>query len=182
MCRMQEYFDQRNAANAPPLRVVDEDMTEARGVNQEGDRREHQTSLGEGTYVVSDIAARRRLRRLLRDEYDRLPEVARIHNEDPVRVHVHFWSSGPIRRLRPDRAVEIHIADNTLTLPFNPCVGEFLFGAEAYGIRRRFLANEAARARGELPMPTHPMSDEIDAGPSTAPAPSDAGAALPVSD
>ena len=39
----------------------------------------------------------------------------------------------------------------SVTLPFDPCVGEFLFGATIYGMRRDVLDAESARARGETP-------------------------------
>jgi hypothetical protein len=64
-----------------------------------------------------------------------------------------------MRRLRPDREIEVTTEQGTARLPFNPCVGEFLFGAPIYAMRRHFLESENARAAGrEPPPPLQPPS------------------------
>lgn len=174
MCHLQEYFDARRAANARPFRVEEEQSTETQAMEPDENGRMQRVMIGEGTYVVRDRAARRRLAQLLGDEYDRLPSLrltGREAGESGVRVRVGWWSSGQVRRLRPDREIVIRVGSESMSLPFNPCVGEFLFGAEPYAIRRRVLDAEAARARGELPtvpVPSNPSESASEPSPPAA--------------
>jgi hypothetical protein len=150
MCGLQDYFDQRNAAHAPPFRVIDEQSTTAEGTQPDEHGRMQHIQVGDGTYVITDRDARRRLRRLLRDEYVRLPRLHFGGQEGEVHVRVEWWSSGQMRRLRPDRRIEVATEREVVTLPFDPCVGEFLFGAPVYALRRHVLDSDRARAHGEV--------------------------------
>ncbi len=187
MCRMQDYFDQRNASHARRgFRAIEETSNETAATEPDEHGRMRRAVIGEGTYVVSDRSARRRLQRLLADEYTRMP--AFDVTGDGVRVHVHvgWWASGEMRRLRPDRPIVLSSGDQTVELPFNPCVGEFLFGAPIYALRRTVLEAEAARARGEIPVATgaslppvdQPLDTEspVDAGLAPSGIPGDASA------
>jgi hypothetical protein len=130
--------------------------------------------VGEGTYQVRDRSDRLRLRQLLEDEYRRLPRLGMTRREAEVRVHASWWRSGTIRRLMPDSTVVVQVDDHRYELPFNPCVGEFLFGDDAYAMRRRVLAADQQRARGEIPRAYLPADGDAGA---EAGLPSDAGEA-----
>jgi hypothetical protein len=164
MCRLQDYFDQRRAAGAAPFRATDEQSAETQETEADENGRRRRRTVGEGTYLVSDPAARRQLQRLLADEYDRLPALRLTGQDTVVRVHVEWWASGRVRRLRPDRPIELTVGDETVSLPFSACVGEFLFGHEVYAMRRRVLDDDAVRARGEIPAERAPVTTEADAG------------------
>lgn len=152
MCHLQDYFDQRVDAHAPPLRVFDEMSTETSREERDERGRMRPVVLGEGTYLITTRSDRVRFRRLLRDEYRRLPDDMGITGaEAQVRVRVTWWQAGGIRRVRNDGNVVITRGDDTWTLPPQPCVGEFLFGESAYVMRRCFLEADRARARGEIP-------------------------------
>ncbi len=152
MCHLQDYFDQRVDAHAQPLRVVDEMSTETSRVERDERGQMRPVVNGEGTYLITTRSDRVRFRRLLRDEYRRLPEDMGLTSaEAQVRVRVTWWQAGGIRRVRNDGNVVITRGDETWTLPPQPCVGEFLFGESAYVMRRCFHEADRARARGEIP-------------------------------
>lgn len=152
LCHLQDWYDQRSAHATPPFRVIDEQATETtdRAPDEHGHLRSG--ALGEGTYLLASREDRVRFDRLLRDEYDRLPRLALAAPEADVRVHVAFWQTGSIRRIRPDVPVTVTVGGGEpVELPSHPCVGEFLFGAEAYAMRHNVMSAESARARGEIP-------------------------------
>lgn len=151
MCRLQSFFDQRNAPQSPPARTVDEQSTETERTEPDEHGRLRRVMIGEGLYVVTERSARRRFIQLLQEEYDRLPRELLDTHSPEIRVHVEWWASGQMRRLRPDREIEVTNQHGSVRLPFNPCIGEFLFGAPIYAMRRHFLDSDAARARGQIP-------------------------------
>lgn len=185
LCGMQSHFDRvarMRTRHVPTVVMEQSTETEARERDEHGQMQ--RVLLGEGTYHLTTALLRRRFLQLLRDEYEGLPaDVLRVGSE-PVRVHLGWWSSGGVRRVRPDEPIEVTANGATVRLPFNPCVGEFLFGAEVYALRRTVLEREDRRARGEaLDEPTSSgASAAADAG---APASTDAaspsgdGAAVP---
>jgi hypothetical protein len=152
MCHLQEYFDQRVDAHAPPLRVVDEMSTETSREERDERGQMRPVVVGEGTYLVATRFDRVRFRRMLHSEYRRLPDdMSLTADEAQVRVRVTWWQAGGIRRIRNDGNVVISRGERSWTLPPHPCVGEFLFGERAYVMRRCFLEADRVRARGEIP-------------------------------
>jgi hypothetical protein len=171
MCHLQEYFDQRLESHARPLRVVNEQSTETTREERDEHGVMRPVVMGEGTYVLATRTDRVRFRRLLREEYRRLPEMTLTRPEQTVRVKVAWWQAGGIRRIRAGEDVELATGDESWTLPPHPCVGEFLFGEPAYVMRRCFQEAQRARSAGQIPGP-------CSVGPVEAP-PADADAAAP---
>jgi hypothetical protein len=147
LCGLQAFFDQRNAtAGVRPFRALGEQSTETANTEPDEQGRLRRVMVGEGTYVISQRSARRRFVQLLGEEYERVPTPLMDRHEREIRVRVEWWASGQMRRLRPDREIEVSTSSGTTRLPFNPCVGEFLFGAPVYGMRRQFLDSQRERA------------------------------------
>lgn len=177
MCHLQDFFDQRVGAHAAPFRVVDELSTETSRVEADERGQMRPVVLGEGTYLITTRSDRVRFRRLLRDEYRRLPdEMGLTGAEAQVRVRVTWWQAGGIQRIRNDGNVVITRGDETWTLPPHPCVGEFLFGERAYVMRRCFLEADRARTRGEIPAECSLSTSEGDASTASDAAVTDASA------
>lgn len=151
LCHLQDWYDQRTAANVPAFRVVDEQSTETADRAPDESGRLRRVALGEGTYLITSREDRARFDRLLRAEYAALPALSLAAPEGSVRVHVSFWQTGSIRRIRPDMGVTLEVDGARHELPSHPCVGEFLFGAQAYAMRHNVMSAERARARGEIP-------------------------------
>ena len=151
LCRLQDWYDQRVAAHTPPFRVMNEQSTETADRAPDENGRLRHVALGEGTYLIAGREDRIRFDRLLRDEYSDLPPLALTAPEGNVQVHVSFWQTGSIRRIRPDVEVTLEFDGHSHELPSHPCVGEFLFGTQAYAMRHNVISAESARARGEIP-------------------------------
>lgn len=151
MCHLQDYFDQRSATHARPFRVVNEQSTETS--RQEADERGQMRPvvLGEGTYLIETHSDRVRLAQLLRDEYRRLPALALSGPDERIQLRIGWWQSGTIRRIRPDVDVDLVVRGEHHELPAHPCVGEYLFGDDAYAMRRNVISAESARSHGALP-------------------------------
>lgn len=151
LCHLQDYFDQRAAAHAQPFRVTNEQSLETSRLEADEHGQMRPVTVGEGTYQIRDRGDRLRLRQLLREEYRRLPDMRLLPHDTVVNVHASWWQSGTIRRLRPDTEVEITVGGESYEFPYQPCVGEFLWGDNAYTMRRNVVGAERARARGEIP-------------------------------
>lgn len=180
-CNLQAYFDQRNNSSARPFRILDEtqNTTEVAVPDDNGEVRARRVEVGSGEYEVSDRPARRRLQQLIDEQYVRVPDVGISQRGAHIRVKVRWWLSNSVRRLMPTDNIEITGPRGTATIPFNPCVGEFLFGAEVYAMRRRFIDDANARATGRTtPSELRVMQGETSDGG----APSDAGDAGDASD
>lgn len=158
MCHLQSWFDQRAATRHRPYRALQEQSTETERTERDESGQLRHLMLGEGTYEVRDRRSRQRLQQLIREEYRSLPPMRLDGRESRVRVTLGWWGSGTIRRVRPDTDITVRVDDESYTLPPHPCVAEFLFGDEAYAMRRRVLHADSARARGEIP------ADYLDAG------------------
>jgi hypothetical protein len=165
-CRLQPYFDQRNASAARPFRVIDETQStlELTLEDDDGQPRTRTIEVGSGEYELSDRPARRRLQQLVDEEYNNVPDLGLMQRGAHVRVRVRYWVSSTIRRLIPSDTITITGPRATATLPFNPCVGEFLFGAQVYAMRRRFIDDSNARATGRVAPSEVQALAAIDAG------------------
>lgn len=151
MCHLQDYFDQRTSGHLPSFRVVNEMSTETSRVEADEHGAMRPLVLGEGTYVIAARSDRVRFRQLLREEYRRVPDMAMTGPEARVQVKVTWWQAGGIRRVRNEGEIEVSVDGREFNFPPHPCVGEFLFGSEAYAMRRRFMESERIRARGGIP-------------------------------
>lgn len=151
LCRLQDHFDQRRAANAPPYRPVQEQSNETSETEPDEFGRMRRVMVGEGTYLVRDRTDRRRLAQLLREEFTRLPPLRMSGPEAEVTLSLAWWQSGTVRRTRPDQDAVLTVDGTRITLPPHPCLGEFLFGDAPYTMRHNVLAAEQDRARGALP-------------------------------
>lgn len=151
MCHLQSYFTQRATAHAPPFRAENETSTETTREERDERGQLRPVTVGEGTYVLEQRTDRVRFRRMLRDEYSRLPDMGITAPEARVAVRVNWWQAGGLRRVRNDGLVTITVGEQTWQLPPHPCVGEFLFGEPGYVMRQCFLESEHARAAGQIP-------------------------------
>ncbi|MBI5514644.1 MAG: hypothetical protein HY909_12790 [Deltaproteobacteria bacterium] len=151
MCGLQDHFDQRATAHAGAFRAANEQSTETSREEPDEHGRPRRVVLGDGTYLIAERSDRARLRQLLREEFRRLPELHILRRGADVRVHLGWVQTGALRRARSDVPMEVIVDGEATELPAHPCVGEFLFGDEAYTMRRNIMAAERARAHGEIP-------------------------------
>ncbi len=131
-CKLQSYFDERRASNLEPVKPTEETVTTGKGPPR-----------GQGVYPVRDAHARKRFARLLKQEYEGVePAVLRAvaKGGGTIVVRVRWWDRGGVRRLRPDEPIIVQTSAGTAALPFNTCVGDFLFGDALYEARARSSA------------------------------------------
>jgi hypothetical protein len=152
-CNLQAYFDQRAAASLAAPQAADEMLA----TNEKGQ------TIGEGTYVLKDPLARRRLGRLLRDEYDGIERkiIQSAEGVDgKVTIYLRWWDAGPIKRARPDSDIVVSTPNGSVELPPNPCVSDLLFGDKLYAMRARYLRNEVdlATDKSSAPLPPEPTA------------------------
>jgi len=145
-CGLQDYFDQRRLASLPRPTAEDEvTATDEKG-----------QTIGEGTYKLRDPLAKRRFARLLREEYSGIDAKilrAAASTDDAVTVHVKWWDSGQVRRLRSDDEIIVTTAAGEVELPPNMCVSDLLFGDRIYELRAKYLRNEVDLATDKVPAP-----------------------------
>lgn len=146
-CGLQAYFDERRSASLAPPKADDEIVA----TNEKGQ------TIGEGTYRLRDPLARRRFAKLLRDEYSGIdPKLIKSveSGDTEVRVHVRWWDTGPVRRLRPDSdTIVVEASVGSVELPPNMCVSDLLFGDKVYEMRARYLRHEVDMATDKPPAP-----------------------------
>ena len=165
-CGLQAYFDERRAANLGPPKAADEMLA----TNAKGE------VLGEGHYVLGDHLARTRFARLLREEFigvsPQIVDAVASHSGHIV-LKVRWWDAGKIRRIRPDDGAILKTPQGEVELPSNMCLSDFLFGAEVYAMRARYLKNEVNLATGKpLVAPPDPSASVSASASSPAPPPS----------
>ena len=113
--------------------------------------------------MLPDAMARTRFAQMLREEYkgvdsEWLREVSLAAGDLLLRLR--WWDAGGIRRLRPDAPIIVETKRMTFELPFNPCVGDLVFGANVYAMRARFIRNEVNLVTGKpLVAPPEPPTD-----------------------
>jgi hypothetical protein len=164
-CDLQAYFDGRAGTNLPAPAPVTESVRED----------ERGRVVGEGDYELRDPVARDRLARMLREEFRGIPSrliEAVEHARGSVSVKLAWWDTGGMRRVRPQRAMELRTPAGAMELPPNVCVSDLLFGAKLYAMRARYVRNEIALAT-ERPMidPSAPATSATAATPASAPTP-----------
>ncbi len=174
-CGLQPYFDERRTANLGAPKAADEMLA----TNGKGE------VLGEGHYVLEDHLARTRFARLLREEFigvsPQIVEAVASHSGQIV-LKVRWWDAGKIKRIRPDDGAVLQTPKGEVELPSNMCLSDFLFGAEVYAMRARYLKNEVNLATGKpLVGPPEPsasasVSPSVTPVPPPAPAPSTSAA------
>jgi len=146
-CGLQAYFDERRSNSLGPPTADDETVA----TNEKGQ------TFGEGTYRLRDPLSRRRFARLLRDEYSGIDAklIRSVESGDAeVRVHLRWWDTGQVRRLRPDAdTIVVESSAGSVELPPNMCVSDLLFGAKVYEMRARYLRHEVDMATGKVPAP-----------------------------
>lgn len=152
MCRMQSHFDRiARGRNAHRPVVIEEQSTETEVQTTDEQGRPQRALLGAGTYELRTAMLQRRLRAMLSEEYEGVPPALLDELRERARVRLGWWSSSGVRRVRPDEPIEVSTVHHSVRLPFNPCIGELLFGYDVYALRRSVLEREDRRARG-LPL------------------------------
>lgn len=182
LCNLQEYFDTIEAkGDKAPTVVVSVDL-EANN----GDKAVHG---GRARFAFDDPFLLKHLRRVLSENWRRLPE--QLATAEKAELEVKWSERAGVRRVVTDEDAELSIGRESWSLPYQICLSELLYGEPLYRQRRLMWglplpavapppSSGAATTVTVTPSPA-PVLPE-DAGADAAPADGGATAAIPSTD
>lgn len=153
MCGLQEYFDALEIKTSPPPRVVS-------ALDLEGESGGKQIRGGKEKLEFYNDFQLRTLRRVLHDNWQRLPE--KLDTADKVDLEVRWSEKAGAKRVATDVDSELTIGAETFGLPYHPCLSELLYGEPLYKQRRVVWG---------LPLPKPPADAGVPAAQPAPPAP-----------
>jgi hypothetical protein len=128
MCGLQGYFDALEIHTSPPPRVVSALDLEGtpNGAKVERGGRER--------FAFEKDFQLKHLRRVLNENWRRLPEQLETANE--IEIEVHWSEKAGAKRVVTDRDAEISVGSQSWGLPYHVCLSELLYGEPLYRQRR----------------------------------------------
>ena len=161
MCGLQEYFDALEIKTSPPPRVVS-------ALDLEGESGGKPVRGGKERFAFDDDFQLKHLRRVLNENWRRLPEPIATANE--IEIEVRWSEKAGAKRVVTDQESEIAVGGQSWPLPYQPCLSELLYGAPLYRQRREMwglpLPGRVPDAGAEAlpPISTGPLVGGGDAG------------------
>lgn len=127
MCGLQDYFDSLEAqVSKPPAVVSSLDLEGGDGVKTV--RGGKAKIAFEGDFLLKNV------KRVLKENWRRLPE--ELDAAQKVEIEVRWVEKASIKRVTTDQESELFIGNDSWTLPYHPCLSEFLYGEPLYKQRR----------------------------------------------
>lgn len=127
MCGLQEYFDALEIRTSPPPRVVS-------ALDLEGTSEGRRVRGGRERYAFENDFQLKHLRRLLNENWRRLPESVATANK--IEVEVKWSEKAGTKRVITDEEAEMTIGQETFNLPYHVCLSELIYGEPLYRQRR----------------------------------------------
>ncbi|HVV48632.1 MAG TPA: hypothetical protein VHO06_03150 [Polyangia bacterium] len=127
MCGLQDYFDALEIKTAPAPRVVS-------ALDLEGESGGKVMHGGKERYAFDNDFQLKHLRRVLSENWKRLPDALATANE--VEIEVHWSEKAGTKRVVTDQDAEVSAGGQTWPLPYHPCLSELIYGAPLYRQRR----------------------------------------------
>jgi hypothetical protein len=140
MCGLQEYFDALEIKTSPPPRLVS-------GMDVEGTHGGRQVQGGTERFAFENDFLLRHLRRVLDENWRRLPEA--VASAPKIEVEVKWSERAGAKRVVTEEDAELILGDQTVSLPYHPCLSELLYGEPLYRQRRTMW---------QLPLPGVPAA------------------------
>jgi hypothetical protein len=140
MCGLQEYFDTIEAKGATgPMLVSSLDL--------EGRSGDKEVRGGRARYAFEGDFQLKHLRRILNENWKRLPET--LATAKHVELEVKWAERAGVRRVVTDQDSELSIGMQSVPLPYHVCLSELIYGEPLYRQRRVIWG---------LPLPVPPAS------------------------
>jgi hypothetical protein len=127
MCGLQEYFDALEIRTSPPPRVVS-------ALDLEGNSAGKRVRGGRERYAFENDFQLKHLRRLLDENWRRLPESVATANK--IELEVKWSEKAGTKRVITDEEAEMTIGQETFNLPYHVCLSELIYGEPLYRQRR----------------------------------------------
>lgn len=148
MCGLQEYFDAVEIKTTPPPHMIS-------ALDMEGQSGGKIVHGGEERFAFDSDFLLKHLRRVLNENWRRLPEAIAIATD--IEIDVHWSEKAGAKRVVTDQPSELIIGSQSWSLPYQPCLSELLYGAPLYRQRREMWGLPLPRQHldggtdGELP-------------------------------
>ena len=127
MCGLQEYFDALEIRTSPAPRVVS-------ALDLEGTSEGKRVRGGRERYAFENDFQLKHLRRLLNENWRRLPESVAAANK--IELEVKWSEKVGTKRVITDEEAEMTIGKETFNLPYHVCLSELIYGEPLYRQRR----------------------------------------------
>lgn len=127
LCGLQSYFDALAAKKIAAPALID--STEV-----EGSTGNKAQAGGRSRYAFQTDFQRATLRRLLDENWKRLPD--ELRKAERIDLEVYWAQKGGIRRVATDTDAQLVVGTESWTLPYHVCLSELLFGEPLYQRRR----------------------------------------------
>ena len=147
MCGLQEYFDALEIKSTPPPRIVS-------ALDMEGQSGSKVTHGGQERFAFDSDFLLKHLRRVLNENWRRLPEPIAIATD--IEIEVRWSEKAGTKRVVTDQDSQLIVGSQSWALPYQPCLSELLYGAPLYRQRR---------AMWGLPLPVQHPDGGADAEP-----------------
>lgn len=132
LCGLQSYFDALASKKIAAPALID--STEVEGSAGEGNAGKKAQAGGRSRYAFQTDFQRATLRRLLGENWKRLPD--ELRKAERIDLEVHWAQKAGIRRVATDTDAQLIIGRESWTLPYHVCLSELLFGEPLYQRRR----------------------------------------------
>jgi hypothetical protein len=127
MCGLQAYFDALEIKSAPSPHIVS-------ALDMEGQSGGKVTHGGEERFAFDNDFVLKHLRRVLNENWRRLPEPIATASE--IEIDVHWSEKAGAKRVVTDQPSDLLVGSQSWALPYQPCLSELLYGAPLYRQRR----------------------------------------------
>jgi hypothetical protein len=129
MCGLQDYFDTIEARMAQPPTMVS-------AVDIEADSKKRIQG-GKNRFAFESEFQLKHLRRVLNENWNRLPE--KVASAERVDIEVHWSEKAGVRRVVTASDADLIIGSDSFPLPYHVCLSELLYGDPLYHQRREML-------------------------------------------
>jgi hypothetical protein len=128
VCKVQDYFDAvTTGQEKSPAIISSNDFTKG-GAEAAG---------GQVTFSFQSDSQLRLLRRVLNDNWEKLPE--KLMKSQRIDLQVKWAEKAGVRRVVTTEDAQVTFDGTTAFLPYHICLSELLFGAPLYKTRRDLL-------------------------------------------
>jgi hypothetical protein len=140
MCGLQPYFDALEIKSSPPPRLVS-------AVDLEGPSGNKMVRGGKERFAFENDFQLKNVRRVLNDNWSRLPEP--LEKASEIDIEVKWSEKAGAKRVITEEPAELSVGPESWSLPYQVCLSELLYGEPLYRQRREMWG---------LPLPGKPVT------------------------
>lgn len=146
LCSLQDYFDTIDTRQAAEPTLVS-------AVDIEGQTGKQAVRGGKNRYAFETEFQLKHLRRILNQNWKRLPD--ELATAKRIDLEVHWSERSGVKRVVTDSDAEVIFGQQSFPLPYQICLSELLYGEPLYRQRREIFG---------LPLPSRPLLGDAGIG------------------